>query len=182
MYRYLHDVISKKLHSNKLLIYTCLIQYLAIRVKKRKQKNIALYHNLLSIFSLNLFSSLAIFLSRPNFAVPTWVDSFGISVSFVSGSARDPKSSWAVAVGFNEATRTSLYFVWTYEQQIKTTLIQHKFFISACCPKVSNFPLSVLTIRYLNPKRVQTHIRPCWRILSMWRNHDLKELTINFNK
>ena len=120
LYKYFHDAISKKL---KIYIRTNYTVYVSPRTLGDPVKN-SLYHNLLSIFSLNLFSSLAILLSRPNFAALTWVGSFVVSFPWVPPSARDPKSSCAVAVGLNEATRTSLYFVWTCEQQMKITLIQ----------------------------------------------------------
>lgn len=66
-----------------------------------------LCHNRLSIFSLNRLSSFAIFLLLPRVSTPACF------FSFVRSSGRVPKSSRAVDVGFSEATRTSLYFVWT---------------------------------------------------------------------
>lgn len=65
-------------------------------------------HNRLSIFSLNRLSSFAIFLLLPRVSTPACF------FSFVRSSGRVPKSSRAEDVGFSEATRTSLYFVWTW--------------------------------------------------------------------
>lgn len=73
-----------------------------------------LCHNRLSIFSLNRLSSFAIFLLLPRVSTPAWgVAKVRVFFSFVRSSGRVPKSSRAVDVGFSEATRTSLYFVWT---------------------------------------------------------------------